>query len=144
MGRLRSMTERVFDELLEHTPVGALGFNFNYDRITEIADVGGYLASCVAGAQVGLEKDSLMAGELSLRRLVQGRSVLVAIRSLGEPGCESVVQVANNFDYRLAKTEPGFFKLRDTFSEWFLADLEESERQTSSVVEVINRSRGRR
>ena len=140
--RLRSITEQVFDDLLKQTAVNALGFNFNYERVTEIAHVGRHLASNLATTRFGLDDNGLISGELSLRRSLQGRNFLVAIRPSAETGRESVVTVSNNFEYRFPNTGMGYFKLKDTFSASFSEDLKEAERQTSRVVEAINQSRG--
>lgn len=140
--RLRSITEQVFDHLLKQTPVNALGINFNYERVTEIAHVGRHLASNLAKARFGLDDNGLISGELSLRRSLQGRNFLVTIRPSAETGRESMVAVSNNFEYRFPNTGVSHFKLKDTFSASFSEDLEEAERQTSRVVQAINQSRG--
>jgi hypothetical protein len=42
--RLVPLATRVFDELLDQTPVNTFGFNFNFERKTRLTDVGGFLA----------------------------------------------------------------------------------------------------
>src|SRR5205814_909544 len=44
---LQSITFRVFDELLKHTPVSAYGFNIIYSRETRCPSVGKYLADLI-------------------------------------------------------------------------------------------------
>jgi hypothetical protein len=138
--RLRTMTADVFDKKLEQTPVAALGFNFNYDRVTEVADLGRYLASRVAITQMGLRNEGLVSGELTLKQSLDGRSRVVGIRPLDEKGCESVVSVFNNFEYRFASDKSGYFRIKDTLSARFLEDLRDAQEQVSRVVQAINQS----
>ncbi len=141
--RLRNMTVRVFDEFLNQTQVSAVGFNFNYWRVTDVSDFGRYLGSRLAKTQIGLKEDGLVSGELSLRRSAHDRSILVAIRPSDEAGSESVVNVLNNYEYRFTSTGKGFFRLDDTLSPRFFEDLRDAEEQASRVVQAINQSRER-
>jgi hypothetical protein len=137
--RLQDMTARVFDDLLRHTQVLAIGFNFNYERTTDIPNVARYLASCLVKTRTGLRDESLLSGELSLRRSLEGCTSLVAIRPKEGPGAESVVCVLNNYEYKFSG-DKGFFNLGETISVKFSADQRDAEEQTSRVLQALNES----
>lgn len=139
--RLQRFASRVFDDLLEHTPVRALGFNFNYERATDDPHLSRSLASFVVRTQIGMNEDCLVAGEMSLRRNADGRVVNVTVRSCEKDNATAMVNVCNNFEYTFANQEsPAFFRLQDKISSRFSIDLEEAEEQTARIVSSINKS----
>jgi hypothetical protein len=139
LDRLRTITGKIFDEFLKHTPVEALGFNFNYERTTKVDHVDRYLAECLAKTRLGLKDDCLVSGNLSIRRSTEGRNILVTVSASLAPGTPSVVAVSNNFEYKFS-SEPGYFSLAPKLGEQYDTDHGESEDQTSAVVKAIDSS----
>lgn len=137
LGRIRRLAERLFDEILPHTPVSHYGFNFNFVRVTERAEVGLVLASRVARASIGLSEADATTAEITLRRALGDHSVSTAISQVAG----NAVAVANNYEYPLPELTPEnfvFFKLADKFAETFEADRQDAMSQTSAVVDAIN------
>jgi hypothetical protein len=137
--RILDITAKLFDEHLPQTPVTALGFNFNHERMTRVPDLGRFLASCLVKAQIGLMTDHLVSGELSLRRSNSDRTVNIAVRRPEQAVADSIVSVLNNFEYKFTR-EIEHFHLRDTIANRYSADQTEAEEQTSRVVLAIDHS----
>jgi hypothetical protein len=139
LSRLRQMAVTVFDELLKHTPVNALGLNFNHERTIDRSHVGRCLAASLARSELGLRIDGAISGEMMLRRSIDDRKVTVVVRASEGVGGESVVGVANNYEYAFGLEKgPGFFQISDTISRRFSADKNDAEEQTAAVVRAIN------
>lgn len=135
--RIIAIASKVFDALLQHTPVAALGFNFTYDRKTKTEDVGRYLASCISRIPVGLSDDALVSGELSLRRQVDGRTILVAIRPDTKQVASGNASILNNYEYKFESDTTEFFDLAKTIESRFLIDFADAEKRTKLVLEAI-------
>ena len=135
--RLQEIPAKVFDELLNHTPLSALGFNFNFAKTTKCENVEEYLAECVASTDLGLSNDSLHSGEIVLRRLVDSqRHVVVKITG----SSEHLVNVHNNYEYKFQQQEMKSFNLGETISTRYDDDYSNAVAQTASIVNAINKS----
>lgn len=134
--RIQDITSKLFDDLLPHTPVAAAGFNFTYGRQTESHDVGKHLADVLVKSPLGLKPDSLVAGEVILRQACDGHTSMVNIRPA--LGCKHTVVISYNYEYRF-ETE-GSFKLGDVITKRYKLDRNETEEQTTFIVEAFNRS----
>lgn len=135
--RLKRMPGKVFDELLEHTSVAALGFNINFVKATTCKHVDKYLAGCITSADLGLPNDNLHSGELVLRRLVDDYRVTVRISSSDE----HLVTVSSNYEYRFqSQKKMESFKLGEIVSKRFAEDRSDAEAHTASIVDAINKA----
>src|SRR5687767_5676759 len=113
IARLRALAWTVFDDILKHTPVSALGFNCGFVRETNCSDVGIVIAEAIASAHLGLSENDLSSGEIILRRKFgDGHTMTTALR-VGSP--PSMLAVDTNFHYGLEDAGPGFFTLKDKF-----------------------------
>jgi len=140
LGRIRRITEQVFDDLLPHTPVSRVGVNFHYDRPTGVPDVGRYLASRLAGASLGIAPGDTTAAEITLRRTYRGHTSLVSIKP---SSTGSNVAVVVNFDYPLVGPEQKELKVIK-FADMFRGAIErnkiEAEREVDSIVQAADAS----
>ena len=137
LDRLQQMTGRMFDELLEQTPVSALGYNFNYERDIGHPDAGHKLAALLATPQIGLKPDCLVSGHVLLRRSVDGRSVSVHIRVPDGQEAGSVVSVSNNYEYPFGSATLMKFYIGQVIADRFSRDRQDAESQTSQVMQSI-------
>jgi hypothetical protein len=136
LDRVRSITQKIFDELLMHTPVFLIGVNFIYQRATNAASVARHLACRLAEMPFGLKGKVPDSGEFSIRRPSRDGFNGVAIRPAPEPDSPSHVNISINYEYKLVKQ--GQFKLEDTAFSRYSADLKEAEEQASLIVNAIN------
>ena len=136
--RLRDLTSRVFDELLNHTPLNRYGFNFDYVRSTEAPDVAKLLAQAIVSLPLGLRAGNAAAGEIVLRRYEDDHTIAVTLR----PFESTAVKVASNFDYTTPGTK-GFFNLRDRIESRHPIDHAEAVEQTAEIVSAINHMAGK-
>ena len=134
--RIVAVTQKIFDELLMHTPVFAVGFNFLYQKKTQARDVGRLLASRLALLPFGLERWSADSGELSLRRSSNNKSNGLAIGPSPEADAPTYISIAFNCEYRFI--EPGQFKLEDEVFPKYASDLGDAEQQSLLIVQSIN------
>ena len=137
LDRLQLMVGRMFDELLEHTLVSALGFNFNYAAHIGRPDAGKQIASLLATPQIGLKPDCLVAGHVLLKRFVDGRSVSVHIRVPDGQESSSVVSVSNNYEYAFGSATLQKLCLGRVIADRFSQDRQDAESQTSLVMRSI-------
>lgn len=135
--RLGVLTAKLFDEILPHTPVSALGYNFGFHRETRVV-VSRYLASCIAAMPLGLESDKTSWGEISLRRGDQARTLITVVKPVAQH--EKTALIHHNFEYRFENE--GQFNLGDTIASRYQPDLKEAEERTSRIVAAINASAG--
>lgn len=133
--RLQDITSRLFDDILPHTPLMAAGFNFFLFRVTA-REVGSYLASSLANTPLGLKRDNLSSGEVTLRRVFDDHTSQVSIKPAPEDA--KTVLVHHNFEYKFMKEGP--FKLGDVIARRYGVDRSEAEEQTELIVSSINRS----
>ena len=136
LDRIKTITQKIFDELLMHTPVFLIGFNFIYQRATNAASVARHLASRLAKMPFGLKDTVPDSGEFSIRRTSGDGFNGVAIRPAPEPDAPSHVNISINYEYKFVK--PGQFKLEDTAFSRYSADLKEAEEQAALIVKAIN------
>lgn len=134
--RIQEITSKLFDHILMHTPVSAMGFNFNYRRATIASDVAAYLASVLSSTPLGLKAANATSGELVLRRSFDDHTALVNIQPASDD--KKTVLTLYNFEYQFK--HEGFFKLGDVIAKRYGIDKGDSEEQTNLIVEAINHS----
>jgi hypothetical protein len=139
LARLRALTSKLFDDLLTHTPISALGLNFHYLRTTSAPNVAGCLGDLLSKTQIGLQSRGTVLTEITIRRLLDGRTLNVTIRAADKDERSSQVEIVNNFEYGFSD-KIGQFKLQDTILSQFERDERESEEQTAIIVRSINES----
>jgi hypothetical protein len=132
--RIQSITARLFDELLPHTPVAAAGFNFTYWKASRASDVGSLLASTLIGTPLGLKPDNAVAGEIVLRRNHGDHTSQVRLRPVLEEHQKLMLDF--NFEYRFQAA--GFFKLGQVITERYGVDRGEAEAQAALILKAIN------
>ena len=132
--RMQKLTARLFDEILVHTPVSTIGFNFNYRRATIAPDVAGCLASALTHSPLGLNAGHATSGELILRRSFDDHTALVNVQPALDD--KQAVLTLYNFEYQFK--HEGFFKLGDVIAKRYGIDKGESEEQSKLIVGAIN------
>lgn len=135
--RLHEIFVKVFDDILPHTPVSVVGFNFMFSRATRSNDVGSLLAKCILATPLGLNDSEVTGGEVVLRRVDNDRTALVSVKAVPEePGA---LFVANNYEYRIKASEAfQNFKLADVLSGRYEIDRLDAAEQTASILEAVN------
>jgi hypothetical protein len=136
--RMKSITVKVFDELLMHTPVISMGFNFNYYEQTSVDAVGLYLATCLSRMPLGLESDSLLSGEISLRRSAGDHTIHVNVRPSYILGDDSYIWISNNYEYNFSSDPQKFFNLSETIDSRFETDRSDAQDRVRLVLTAIN------
>lgn len=135
--RILDLAGRIFDEVLLHTPVAAMGFNFIYFREEADAKLAVSLATRI-GSALDIDSDGASSGTLAIRRHSGGRLCQVTLEI---PEGSDTVQVRNNFEYRLDRPSFEFFKLADTIAERHPKDRAEAIAQTDRVVHSLCHAR---
>lgn len=138
VSRLQDIASKIFDEILPHTPVTAIGFNFVLRRATEAEDVGGYLATSLTNTPLGLRDTAAVSAELTLRRSFEDRIVVVSIHPAPED--KQSLLVASNYEYRFRGEK--IIKLGELIARRYGIDKTDAEEQTALIVEAINSSVG--
>lgn len=140
---LESITAKVFDDLLKHTPVDRMGFNFNYRRDTASKDVAGFLANRLAEVARGLGMPEPTAAELILRRRIgEGTAGAHVATTVLKPGSQpSSLLMTNNHEF-VFKGGGGFFDLGGLISSHFHASHAESEANLARILGVLNSTGG--
>ncbi len=138
LDRLKEISIKVFDDLLTHTPISRLGFNFVFQIKTRAENAALVLAAAIAKSSLDFRGDGAETADLFLRRNCGDHTVLVAVR----PGSDQAsVSVASNYEYTF--NIEGFFKIGDLLLRRFDVDRTDAEEQTQLIVEAINRLAGR-
>jgi hypothetical protein len=132
--RIQDITARLFDEILVHTPVSAIGFNFNYRRVTIAPDVARCLATLLVDVPLGLKAAHATSGELVIRRTFDDHTALVNV----QPALDDKQTVLSFYNFEYHFKQEGFFKMGDVIAKQYGADKEESEEQTELIVAAIN------
>jgi hypothetical protein len=132
--RIQEITTRLFDEILVHTPVSTIGFNFNYRRATIAPDVAACLASVLARVPLGLKAEHATSGELTLRQTFDDHTALVNVQPASDD--KQVILSFYNFEYYFK--HEGFFKMGDIIAKRYGIDKAEAEEQTKLIVAAIN------
>jgi len=133
IGLLQSITFRVFDELLKHTPVTAYGFNIFYQRETRCPSVGKFLADLIAESQLGFPADE---ADITLRRALGDYKCQVIIQK--SPHDKGTVSLSFNQEYSMIGPPNQFFMMRERVPAQFDAALTDAEEQTARIVGEIN------
>jgi hypothetical protein len=136
LDRIRSLTAKVFDELLMHTPLIMTGFNFTYQRATKVENVAHHVASQLAQMPFGLKDIQRDSGEFVIRRISKDQSGLVSVGPSTDPEAASHVTISINYEYKC--TIPGQFSLEDTILSRYSSDQKEAEGRASLIVKAIN------
>ena len=136
MDRILAAASSVF-EILDHTPVSAFGFNFQFHRETSV-DVGHILGSVVERLPLGLKLSGDVAGQLTLMSTAKGQKTTasVAKSQLGA----NIVFVSLNFHYDIIPNTskiPAHFDLAPLLTEHFWPDEARSVAYVQSVVEGL-------
>jgi hypothetical protein len=134
--RIVTITQRIFDDLLMHTPVVAVGFNFIYSKKTDATNVARLLASRLVQLPFGLTGWAADSGEFSIRRFPNSGSNGLAIGPSPEADSPSHVSISINYEYRLV--EEGQFKLEEKVFPKYPADRADAEHQSMLVLQAIN------
>jgi hypothetical protein len=132
--RIQEITARLFDDILVHTPVSTIGFNFNYRRVTIAPDVARCLASVLVNVPLGLKAAHATSGELILRRTFDDHTALVNVQPASDD--KQTVLSFYNFEYHFK--HEGFFKMGDVIAKRYGVDKDESEEQTKLIVAAID------
>jgi hypothetical protein len=136
--RILDLASRVF-AILDHTPVGAFGFNFQTHRETAVKSVGNVLGSVVRALPLGIDLSADMAGQFvaTLMRDGQQTTVTVAQSVLGQ----TLVFIHVNFHYGIAtaQTPQEFrrFDLGPMLQAHFHTDQEKFQAYAKSITEGL-------
>jgi hypothetical protein len=133
--RVQDVAAQVFDRFLEHAVVGALGFNFNFERDTHRANAGHRLVSLLAIKNIGLKQDGIVSGEMALRRHINGRTVNVNVRVPDGHEAGSRVSVNSNYEYRFNSPTMQKLSLAETITSRFQNDLADADDQTRQIIQ---------
>ena len=136
-GLLQSITYKVFDELLKHTPVSAYGFNIIYQRETRCPNVGKFLADLIAGSRLGLPADE---AEVTLRRSLGDHKGQVIIQK--SPHGKGTISLSFNHEYSTASSQGQFFMMGERVPAQFEAAMADVDEQTARIVGEINTTAG--
>jgi hypothetical protein len=136
LDRMKAITQRIFDELLMHTPVFLIGFNFIWQKATNVANVARHLASRLVEMPFGLADGVPDSGEFSIRRVSENRLNAIAIGPSRESDSPSHVNIAINYEYKFENV--GQFRLEDTAFARYSADQKEAEQQALLIVKALN------
>lgn len=143
--RLQDITAKVFDELLQQTPVSQFGFNFNHQKHTKCPNVARLLSEIIIKMPFGLRNGNSVGIEMRIHRQLdidverfKGVRNQVVLNSL--PDAPTDVFVANNYDYLLPPQ--GYFKIGEYLSTRYSPDRLDAEEQTKNIVDSINSCRG--
>ena len=136
LDRMKAITQKIFDELLMHTPVFLIGFNFIWQKATNVANVARHLALRLFEMSFGLADGVPDSGEFSIRRVSENRLSAVAIGPSPDPDSPSHVNISINYEYKFASV--GQFKLEDTAFARYSADQKEADQQALLIVKALN------
>ena len=115
-----------------------MGFNFIWQKATNVANVACHLASRLVEMPFGLADDVPDSGEFSIRRVSENRLKAITIAPSPLPDSPSYVSISINYEYRLAGEGP--FKLEDTAFARYAADQKEADQQALLIVKALNKS----
>jgi|GEM_PF-2599508 len=136
LDRMKAITQKIFDELLMHTPVILMGFNFVWQKATNVANVARHLASRLVEMPFGLADGVPDSGEFSIRRVSENRLNAIAIAPSPESDSPSHVNISINYEYKFENVGP--FKLEDTAFAKYAADQKEADQQALLIVRALN------
>lgn len=134
--RVLKIAGLVFDEYLPHTPVDAIGLNFNFHRLTPLSNVGQYLADQLGQLDFKLPRNEGCSGKLSHTSPVGG----VQLRMQVEPSVhgEHLVYVAFNAHIALKQVErPQVFDLSSLVSETYAKIRPIVDTRLSTIIEAM-------
>src|SRR5271166_677089 len=138
LDRMKAITQKIFDELLMHTPVMLMGFNFIWQKATNVANVARHLASRLVEMPFGLADVAPDSGEFSIRRVSENRLNAITVAPSPLPDSSSYVNISINYEYKFAAEGP--FKLEDTAFARYAADQKEADQQALLIVKALNES----
>ncbi len=139
---IREIGERLFDDLLKHTPINVVALNFDYTR--EFSDGGpsGFLRDILSDAAKRLGMGAVDGGDLILKRRLDStarfeRIGTIAVRSTDDP---SVFVVACNYSY-VIKSEglDGLWEMREFLPESARKDRVDAEDSLDRITTAFKR-----
>lgn len=136
--RIQKISADLFDKHLQHTPLNAIGFNFNYCKNTLSENVGIFLAKLVTNSPLGLNSEHPVSGELTLKNSHKDHIETVNIKPF--PANQNSVLIGFNFEYKFNKE--GQFELGKVIRESYPNNHQESVDQVARILEAINHSIG--
>ena len=141
LSRLRAIACKAFDELLPHTPVGAMGYNFIYQRETAVSDIGRFLAKRLSHPSFNLGVVDPALGSMSITQVNGNRSLQVGLMAV-PPEPASFLQVSNSYEHRFISDPTSFqlFNLADTLDKFYEDDRKDAEQRLSSVLAAIEKA----
>jgi hypothetical protein len=136
---IREIAERLFDDLLFHTPVNVVALNFDYVREGLRDNATEFISGMLNGASAKLGILPASAGELILRRpLASGTQMdgiaTIAIKTTGDP---QTIAVNCNYNYVMRQLE-GHFRLADFLPEYARRDRNDAESSLACVLNALN------
>lgn len=138
INRIREIAERLFDGLLPHSPVSAIGLNFQYTRETAEADATAFIAGVLSDAAARVGAPAASGGELILKRgldtipELEGRAS-TAVKSTDEA---SVLQFSCNYHYEIKFTVP--FQISSFFGDYATKNRADAEASLERLLSAIH------
>jgi hypothetical protein len=141
MDRILALASRVF-EILDHTPVGAFGYNFHFHRETLSRSVGNLLGRAIKELPLGLRGVGDAEGQVILTSSAenQKRTVTIAQSPLGT----NRLFMGFNYHYDLMGVRPpgAHFDLTPVLTKPFKPDFEQSETLGKAILEAFAETGG--
>jgi hypothetical protein len=136
--RIREIGERLFDDLLDHTPVNVVALNFDFTR-----DFGNrataHFASILSDAANKLELGAADGGDLVLKRKLEStsrfnRTSTIALRSTDDP---QTFVLACNYNYTIRAD--GNWKMRGFLPEFAQKDRLDAESSLDRIASAFSK-----
>ncbi len=143
-----SMSKRILEiasatfGLLEHTPVGAFGFNFNFHRKTVLKNVDKWLGNIACRLSIPLAPPQTTGASFSFKRIIEKGRVTVVV----EPSTKhsNSIQIRNNFHYQIILDqipEDGIFDLGKLLYDHFDEDLNTANKELDRILQLTTQTK---
>ena len=139
--KIREIGQRLFDDLLKHTPINVVALNFDYTREIEGASRG-FLAEILSDAAKRLGMGAVEGGDLILTRNLDStpryqRTGTVAMRSTDDP---QVFVVACNYTYVIKPEEvAGLWEMKEFLPASARKDRIDAEDSLDRITTAMKR-----
>jgi hypothetical protein len=107
--RVLEMSSLLFDKILSHTPVNAVGLNFHVHRLTGLSNVGEYLGDQLARLDLKLPQDQGCSGQFRYTCPIEGAQLRMDMQpsALGD----QLVHLAFNAHIPFVRERPEHFDI---------------------------------
>jgi hypothetical protein len=137
--RIREIAEKIFDDLLPHTPVNIIALNFDYVRQASGENATGFMTAILNGAAAKIGLPSAEGGDLILKRRIetiadaQGLAT-IAIRSTDHA---ETVSLCCNYQYTMKSTVFALFRMDRFLPGYAKRDRADSEDSLARLLSAI-------